>query len=508
VRALAAGALAALTLTAPAAADTLFLKDGRIYEDVKLSLQADLLTVAFEHGQVQVREDRVADYVLSDGGSLGATSAADEEKLAEGLVRFQGRWMPPERRDREVAELIEVGHAAAKERREARLWRNHRVKESKYFRYEYTVSEEVFEFYRDRIEAYYETFDKLWKIRRGDLGKLVVRMYADPEAFYQVTGTPRGVLAFFEWTDPPYRLQFWHDEVDPLASTIVFHEYGHFLQKLIDQDFNYNHWPGESLAEYFSTGSWDERRKRFEVEARVLEGRLIEIQQDMEDGDLRPLETMIREGGERNYTDYTWGWSLVHFLMTDPEHTKNFERFYLGLARDRSVPREHMSVLKDTKFSTVDGDDQWEYFMKCLRLKDQDDVLELQDQWYDHIRELEVSSVGGFAKAGHRASVKGLNHRARRFFEQAIETGEANALMYHRYAEVLDRLGEEDEAYEAWQQAIEMDPFVAMYHEGLGKAKLENGKQTEGRERLKLAMQIDPDDLYLKDRVEELLDGK
>lgn len=490
------------------AADTLFLMDGRVYEDVTLSLQADILVVQFEHGRVEIREDRVADYVLSDGGELGDVSAEDEQKLAEGLVRFQGKWVPPSRRDREVAKLIEAQREAAEARREARKWRNHRVEESRYFRYEYTVPEEVFEFYRDRIEAYYETFDKLWKIRRGDLGKLVVRMYADPEAFYQVTGISRGVLAFFEWTEPPYRLQFWHDPLDPLAAPIVFHEYGHYLQKLIEQDFRYNHWPGESLAEYFSTGDWDPKRKKFQVEPRVLEGRLIEIQQDMEDGDLMSLESMIRRGDEQNYTDYTWGWSLVHFLMVSSEHAKNFERFYLGLARDRSVPREHMSVFKNTKFAHVDADDQFEYFKKCMRLKGDDDVLALQQDWYDHIRSLEVTSVGGFARAGQTASNQGLDHRARRFFEQAIATGEATSLTHHRYAEVLDDLGEREEAWEAWHTAIEMDPFVAEYHIGLGKSKLAGGKQDEGKARLRLAQEIEPDNLYLEDNLEELLGGK
>ena len=503
---LAAGLVLTAGTTAPAGADVLFLKDGRVYEGVDLSLEADTLVVAFENGEVRIPEMEIEDYILADGRELGTLSPETEAKLAEGLVRFQGKWMKPEQRGREAAKLLEQKHEEAKARREERLWRNKRVVETKYFRYEYTVPEETFEFYRERIEAYYETFNKFWKIRRGDLGRLVVRMYADPEAFYQVTGTPRGVLAFFEWTEPPYRLQFWHDALDPLAAPIVFHEYGHYLQKLIEQEFKYNHWPGESLAEFFSTCSWDEKRKKIEIEPQVLEGRLLEIQRDMEDGDYLKLETMIRQGDKRNYHDYTWGWSLAHFLLTDKKHAKNFEKFYLGLARARDVDRQHESILKNTRVAYVTGDDQFEYFKKCMRLKDDEDVLELEKDWYDHIRSLEVTSVGGYARAGRTAYYQGLNHRAKRFFEEAIATGEATPFMYHQYAEVLDDLDEYDEAWEAWETAIEMEPFEATFHIGLGRSMLYAGKQEAGKERLRLAKEVDPDNLYLENHFEELME--
>jgi len=260
------------------------------------------------------------------------------------------------------------------------------------------------------------------------------------------------------------------------------------------------------LAEYFSTGKWDPKRKKFEIEAQVLEGRLISIKRDIEDGDYVTIEGLIRNGNEGNYNDYTWGWSLVHFLMSDSKTAKLFQKYYLGLARGKNVHRQHHSAWKNTSFADVKGAEMLEYFKKCLRIKNDKAMKDLQRRWYRHIDELEITSATGLARAGDLARRYGRKFRAKRLYEEAIQAEGAISLVYHRYAQVLESLDEHENAWNAWATAVEMDPFVADYYISWGESMTGNAaKREEGRRLLCLAQEIEPDNLYLELNLERLL---
>jgi tetratricopeptide (TPR) repeat protein len=286
----------------------------------------------------------------------------------------------------------------------------------------------------------------------------------------------------------------------------MLHEFGHYLQKLVDTEFRFPHWPGESLAEYYSTGVLDPSGA-FEVEPRVLEERLIAIHRDIEEGEWVGLEQMIRGGNERNYHDYTWGWSLVHFLMSRPESAKAFERFYVGLARSRSVAREGVSALKNFRYDFVEGDEILTSFKKELGLRKDADVRALETAWHDYVQhDLAVTSSRGLARAARAAALAGRQHRARRLYEEAITAGEADALTFHRYAELLEDMQEAKGAREHWAKAIELDPLVPEFYIAWGESLLgEVATKEEGKRLLKLALEIEPENLYLEQNLEELL---
>ena len=503
-----AGLAAALPSGGLVRADTLCLKDGRIFDGVELERQEGAIVVHFENGDVAVPLEAVQDYVIEGDAGPAPDNPEEQEKADKGLVRFGGEWMRPAERERAVRKLVERQKVFAEEVREARLWRNRRTEETKHFDFEYTVPQEIFEHYRDRMEAYYEAFEDIFKIRRArGLGKLKVRFYADPENFYQVTGVSRGTLAFFEWTEEPYRLQFYYDRLDPLGTERdVFHELGHYTQKLIDTGFRYTHWPGESLAEYYSTGAWDPRKKRLTVEPHVLEERLIEIHRDMEAGTYVGIRDLIVESNERNYHDYNWGWSFVHFLMSEPSTRKLFEKFYLGLARARDIDRRHVSALKNTKFSYVEGEDMMAAFRRYMRIKKDEDLWELERRWHQYVKELDVVSSRGLARAADVARRGGRKHRARRLYEEAIEGGDAHSLVYHRYARHLASMDEDEAAWGAWKEAVARDPVVPEYYIAWGRSLLESDEhEEEGKRLLKLAAEIEPDNLYLERNLEKLL---
>ncbi len=506
------GLAAALVLSvlgpAHAAHDTLCLKDGRIFDHVGLQRGEGVILVKFENGQVAVPLDKVLECVIENDTGFVPRSEEEQQKVAEGLVPFDGKWLRPAERDARIRRSLDEKRATVEKLKQSRLWRNRITAETKTFSVEYTVPAPVFTSCAERMETYYAEFVKRWKIKRPrELDKLKVRFYANPEDFYQVTGMQRGVLAFFEYLEPPYRLQFYYDRLDPLGvERDMLHEFGHYLQQLVDTGFHYPHWPGESLAEYYSTATFDPTNKKITLEPVVLEERLIEIQRDIEEGERVGLEQLIRGGNDGNYHDYTWGWSLVHFLMSKPETAKKFESFYLGLARSRSVAREGVSSFKRS-FESVEGAEILAAFRKEMGLKKDTDLRALETQWHDYVQdELKVSSSRGLARAAQMARRFDRKHRAKRLYEEAIAAGDADALTQHRYAELLEDMAEHAGAREHWAKAVELDPLVPEFYIAWGESLLQDAaSKDEGRRLLKLAREIEPENLYLEQHLEELL---
>lgn len=502
-------ALGLAFLAGPRPADVLCLVDGRIFENVRLEPAEGAVLVRFENGELRIPEERVLECVYDDVTRYQPRDEEERARLAEGLVRLGDRWVRPAVRERELARRIAERKAWIGQVQEQRLWRNRLIEDSRNFHYECTVPPHLFESYRDRMEAYHELFAKRWKIRKPrDLGKLTVRFYTEPDDFYQITGVSRGTLAFFSFAQPPFDLHFYYDRLDPLGTERdMFHEFGHYLHKLIDVDFRYSHWPGESMAEYFSTATWDERTGKLTSEPQVLEDRLIEIHTDIEEGDRVGIEDLILNSGRGDYRDYTWGWSLVYYLMSDPRTAGRFEDFFVGLARDRSVEREVVSLAGNLRYSLVRGEEMLRYFRKEMGLKHDEDLLDLERGWHDQVQnELRVTSSRGLARAARMAERHGRRQRARRLYGEATAAPDATALTHHHFAELLEDLDEHDAAREQWARATELDPLVPEFWVAWGKSLLrEESQKQEGKRLLSLACELEPGNRVLRDSLVGLL---
>lgn len=504
--------IASIFLGSAPEADTLCLEDGRILENVRIQRSEGGIVIEFENGRVTVPDHLVRECIIANDPGFVPESQDDKDKIAAGLVRFQGQWVRPAERDRRLSRLLADNKKAIAEMKESRLWRNRTIEESKNLAFEYTVPQHIFESYEERMEAYMAEIVKLWKIRKArDLGKLKVRFYIDPDYFYQITGVSRGVLAFFEWTQPPYRLQFYYDRLDPSGfERYMYHEFGHYLQKLIDEEFKYSHWPGESLAEYYSTARWDPKKKKMHLEPLILEDRLIEIRRDIESGERVGIREMITGANNRNYHDYSWGWSFVHFLMSKPATEKKFTKFYLALARSKDIKREAGTILKSTRFSVVSGEEMYRAFKKYMGLKKDSDVQKLEGQWYDYVEnQIQVETSRGLARAAQKARQQGRMHRARRLYEEAVQAEGTSSLTFHRYAELLDDMDEDETARGVWADAVALDPLVPEYYIAWGKSLLkDDATKEEGKRLLLLAREIEPDNLYLENNLERLLEDE
>ena len=108
------------------------------------------------------------------------------------------------------------------------------------------------------MEAYFKAFAKDWKVRQPkDLGRLKVCFYIDRDDFMQIGGVSGGVLAYFRFVKP-LELNFFYDRLDPaLTEQVMYHEANHYLQYLLNPEFNMPHFPGEALAEYYGASVYD-----------------------------------------------------------------------------------------------------------------------------------------------------------------------------------------------------------------------------------------------------------
>jgi len=464
--------------------DVLLLTDGRIVQEHALERAEDGIRVTFDSGTVLVPQ-AIVHLALIEGEPDPEPRDEDErQKYADGLVPYEGDWIPRRRRDDLVARRAAAKKAEIEDNLAHREWKDRRKDESKNFRFEYTVPQHVFENYEERMEAYYQVFAKDWKIRSPKQGKLNVCFYSSPKEFYRTSGAGYGVLAYFKFVEP-YDLNLFYDRLDEtLTEQVLYHEANHYLQKLIDEGFKYPHFPGESLAEYYGASLWDSDKRKLTV-GLLQEGRLAEIQDDIAGGEWWGIQKLLSDD---HYEHYTWGWALVYYLMNEPRHADNFKRFVVGLAKGKDVRRSTFGM----GLSTVAPADLLEAFQKYLRLDDEK-TRALERDWHRAIEEqmLPGLSTRGIEKAAFKALSTGRKIRAQRLFQEAVDGGSTNAQLYHKYAGLLE--GDQDEQARAMaRRATELDPLTGAYWYTL--ARLVRSSDKAESERLKaLAREVDPE---------------
>ena len=493
--------LAIVSLPSVARADVLVLKDGRIIEREKMARAEKGIEVHFENGVIVVPHAAIEDAVLSEPPPSAEVSEEDQAKLAEGLVRYKGRWIKKERFEGILAKELEARREEVAKLKHHSLWRNRHKTTTKHFKFEYTVAPFVYEYYEEVMEAYYKAFAKAWKVKQPkDLGKLVVCFYTDRKAFHRTGGAPRGALGYFRFVKP-LELNFYYNRVDPeQTEQVMYHEANHYLQKLLDPEFSMPHFPGESIAEYYGSSRYDPETKKLTT-GHILDGRLTEVKTDIARGEMMDLKAMILADGM--YQHYTWGWTLAHFLMNDKRYAKNFKKFVKGLAFDKKVAR----VPQQSNLKTVVPAEVYRYFVETLKLEDDAGVKALEAEWHDYIQNtLKSTSSRGLELAADSASRVGRPIRAKRLYREAIEAGSERPQTFFGYGELLRRDGKISEAIKMFRKAIELEPLEAEFYAELGRALVRNGDKDEGNRYMKLALELDPDDPWLAFNIDQFIE--
>jgi len=469
------------------AGDTLVLKDGRVLQDQHLVRAAGGIEVQFQRGKVFV-PDALVHLALIEG-EAEAAPASDEErdKNAKGLVSFEGEWIQKKRRDELIGKRVSAQKAEVADNLAHHEWKDRRTVETKDFRFEYTVSQHVFEKYSERLEAYYQAFAKDWKIKPSSEGKLPVCFYSNEKEFHRTSGAGQGVLAYFRFVEP-YELNAYFDPLDEtLTEQVLYHEANHFLQKLIDEHFHYPNWPGEALAEYYGASLWDAEKKKFSV-GLVQEGRLAEVQDDIAAGNWMTIDLLLSEEVE-SYKHYTWGWALVYFLMNDARYRDDFKRFFVGLATGKDVRRQNFQ----DKLTTVAYPDLRDAFRKYLGLTSDEKYKNLERDWHRYLEDKLLSSLStrGKEQAAFEALHTERKLRAKRLFEEAIAGGSVNPQVFFKYAPLVEK-DDKKKALELWRKATELAPLTGTYWLALGRALADQDK-AESERLKKLAREISPE---------------
>jgi hypothetical protein len=460
--------LALCLLALPArAGDILCLKDGRVVEGPPMERKENGIELSYEHGKVLIPTEMIRDAVLAADASRAPGTDEEREMSSKGMVRFEGKWISAKQRDVELQKRLAAHHKELELLAARKEWRNRGQQDTAHFHFEYTVPDYIFESYRDLMEAYFGEFARTWKLKPpGREDRLNVSFHGDEATFHQVSGAPYFVLGYFKFVKP-WDLNIFYERLDPDFTTeVMFHESNHYLQQLIELDFGVPHFPGESLAEYYGASRWDPEKKKLTT-GLILEGRLCEVQQDIASGDMQRLEELVRSEGD--YKHYTWGWSLVYFLMNDPRYQPKFQKFVFTLARGKGVQRESMGI---GTLKTVKADEVWRVFREELGLKDAAAVQALEREWHAYVQKLSPATLAGVEKAGIDAAAHQRPLRAMRLLKEAIDKGSRNPLVYVRYAEVLLGKSHRLDAIEAYKKAVEIDPLNGEFYAKLGHTML------------------------------------
>lgn len=478
--------------------DVLCLKDGRVVDGVPIRRKDGGFELTYQNGAVFVANDLVQDAVLEADAALDPANAEAAEQKKNGMVTFEGRWIPAKKRGEIVAKRIADRRAAAEEAKARLEWRNRAIVETKNLRFEHQLPEHLFADYRESLEAFFNTFSKTWKLETPkDKAKLPVNIYIDRKNFVQVGGIGGGVLAYFRFV-MPYDLNGYYDRLDPEYSKhVLFHEFVHYLEKLVDLNFAYPHFPNESVAEYYGASRLDPVTKKFTT-GLLQEGRLWEIQSDIAAGERMQLERLITaDDGPAAYAHYNWGWSLVHFLMSDPKWRPKFESFFLALSKGKGVRREDMGV---DNLRTCKPDEVWRVFREELGLKDAEAVRKFEVAWQEYVDGLiaKNTSVSGKEKAGYAALESGRPLRAKRFFQEAIDGGSKSPRVFLELSQIHLADGKAGEGLALIDRAIALDPLNGAFYGRKGRAVKRTGQKDEGERLIRLAKEVGGDDPWIE----------
>jgi len=447
-----------------AAQDSMQLVDGRFVTGPRMVRSGEGVTLHYHSGEILVPAALVKSAAVSENsGDVVEVSAADRERLDQGLVNFEGKWMQPTKRDQLVEKRTESVKARIAEAMAHAKWNNHYKDNSKYFEFHYTIDPDILADWSELMDVYYKTFSKYWgnlRPPRG-FGRLEVKFYHNHDYYDQVTGM-RGTGGYFRFV-PPLELNFYYDRLDhEWTMNVMFHETNHYLVWLIAPKYKMPTWISEGLAEYYGASVWDPETKTLELNG-ILEGRLANVQQDIRNDNWMGCEELLRTS-HQGYSGrhYAWGWTFIHFLMNDRNYAKRLKRLVRALPKE-SADKRPLSF-PGWNMSEHTPDASVKLAMKYLKVTD---LTALEKEWHEYIKQLAPASGHGYFKFGESALGDGMPIKATRQFETAIEKGYESPMLYVRYAEALwrrpkknrdARVADLREALVQFDKALELDP--------------------------------------------------
>ncbi len=472
LHALLAGFCILLAWAPLARADRVITADGREVTPLKAREEGGGYRLVFEHGEIVLEDKSLVQAVEIEGDMSDYEPQNDDErdKLAQGYVRFGGRWLSKPAYQAELGKRFEASRQRLEFLRQHAHFRDGWVKETKHFEIKTNTSPELLEYYAELLEEYYSSMDKRIGIKPTPTyrrKKMKVNIYKSRSEFHDHNRQlSPGVAGYFSPTEDS--LNFYHDYADPTVSDwVALHECTHLLTFLVDQQYVSQIWLNEAVADYFGSSTITrDKRGRLQIEPGKLQlDRTLTVQQAIEDDKHVRLEDLFFiDRTSFSAFEYAHAWSFVYFLnhYDGGKYSNGFTKFFKdvytlakGLDYETVVwlpPSGHGKKIKPVAIR--------DHLLKSIKVKD---LAELEEQWIEFMQAIDIDAPEALLKRGIRAAQRFDFEASLEDLDTAIEGGneDPRAFAYRAMARSLQ--GQTDEALTDMERAIELDPLNAQY---------------------------------------------
>ncbi len=532
---------AGLTLVVPLAhADRVVTKDGRIVTPKKARAEGTGYKLTFENGEILLPDKSLVREVEIEGDMSEYVPQNDDEKqkLADGFVKYQGKWLSAPAYKDELRRAFEKGKQRTETIRAHSKWGTGWTKTTQHFVFETNTSPELLDFYSELLEAYYDLQDQRIGIKPTpslSRTKMKVNIFKSDDDFHEnvaaedVRNSPSTMGYFWSYDKT---LNFYHDYQEPSLSTwVALHECTHLLTYLIDPQYRAQIWVNEAVADYFGSSKvYRGKNGKIVIEpGQVQTDRVLTVQEALRrekeagpntgDGkkkkgeEYRPFtkleELFMLTRDQFDGFQYAHAWSFVYFLMNaqDGKYQKGFNKFFKGLyTLEKGV--ESKPVGPDGKM--VEPKFIRDYLLKKIGVKD---TAALEAEWKAFVTAIPIEGPEARLKRGLYAVRMWEFADAIPDLDAAIEGGVKDSRAWDYRARAKWFTGEFEAAIADQKKAIEMDPLDASYRyalsnivaqwgmisslkPGKGRIKLGEGekiKNDEAKAAAGLAMELDPE---------------
>ena len=534
-----------LVLAAPALADRVLTQDGRVLAPKKARAEGAGYRLTFENGELVLKDKSAVQSVEIEGDMSEYVPQNDDEKkkLADGFVKYRGKWFSKPAYEGELAKEHEKSRARTEELAAHGNWRNAWTKDTAHFVIKSDTSPEVLDYYCELLEAYYNLMDQRIGInptpsmRRTKMAVNVYKSYEEFQDLAQPSGP--GVAGFFSPMDKS--LNFFHEYSEPSLSTwVALHECTHLLTYLIDQQYYAQIWLNEAIADYFGSSKVErDKSGKLTIKPGELQtDRVLTVQQaikDEKEGGVKTGESRspAKPGGkgrgaeDRPFTklgelffltkddfdafQYAHAWSFVYFLnnFDNGKYQKAFNKFFKGLyTLEKGLEVESVAIGSVTgNARRVSPENIRKYLFVKLGLKDKDQE-QLEKDWRAYIESIPILGPEARLKRGLYGMRSGEFEDALVDLNAAIEAGTTDPRAYWARGLCTMYTKGPSAGVADLQKAVELEPLNQRFHFDLsfalvGRPRFSKGVQdTDGEKKLDspearkeagLAMELDPE---------------
>ena len=462
----------------PGFADRVVTRDGRVIEVKKARQKGDGYELELEHGTIVLPDASAVKEVEIEGDMSEYVPRNDDEreKLEQGYVRFEGKWLSKASYENELRRRFEESRARADELATHANWHNAWERETQHFVVRTNTSPELLEYYAELLEAFYDMMDGRIGIKPSPTlrrAKMAVNIYRGYQEFQEL-GNPTdnpGVVGFFD--SRAQSLNFYHDYSDPVDSEETgLHECTHLITYLLEPQYVSQIWLNEGAADYFGcvTIERDRRGRLALTPGRLLTPRVLTVQQALRDEKALTLEELFHTEREAfTAFHYAHAWSFLYFLNTADggrRYAKAFDKFFKELytLAAKGVDYEtvnHWNQQGMAKRASPEG--VVSHLLARLKVRD---LGELETEWRDFVAAIPVDAPEALLKRGIHHIRRGKFDEALPDLEAAIDAGLDSALVWASRARARSLATESEPGEEAtadMRKAIDLDPLNPVY---------------------------------------------